>query len=56
MGNLKIWFIFGFEKWGNLKPAYHVNDKGICFKPLCFGLWIRWNNKKIKVTKEEVIK
>jgi hypothetical protein len=41
MGNLKTWFIFGYEKWGKLKPAYCCTADGIYFKPLVSGLWIR---------------
>lgn len=41
MGKMKIWFIFGFEKWGGLKPAYACIDDNKYMKPLFFGLWIK---------------
>jgi hypothetical protein len=48
MGNLKTWFIFGYEKWGNLKPAYVCRDDGKCLKPLFFGVWIRCVKPEVK--------
>lgn len=41
MGNMKTWFIFGYEKWGGLKPSYCLSPDGKCLKPLFFGLWIK---------------
>jgi hypothetical protein len=41
MGNMKTWFIFGFEKWGGLKPAYCIDNKGNKLKPLFWGIWIK---------------
>jgi len=42
MGNMKTFFIFGFERWGWLRPARMWQKDGRCFIPLIFGLWIRW--------------
>jgi len=41
MGHIKTLWIFGFERWGHLRPAkMWVKDRR-CFKPLFWGLWIR---------------
>ena len=47
MGNIKTWFIFGFEKWGGLNPAYAYNDDNKYMKPLFFGLWARCKKPKV---------
>ena len=41
MGNMKMLLVFGFERWGGLRPAKGWIN-GRCFIPLAFGLWIRW--------------
>jgi len=41
MGNMKIFLIFGYERWGRLKPESACID-GMFFKPLFFGIWIRF--------------
>lgn len=40
MGNMKIFWIFGFERWGSLRPAQMMKN-GHVFIPLVLGLWIR---------------
>ena len=40
VGNFKTFCIFGYEKWGGLKPD-SCEIHGKVFKPLIFGLWIR---------------
>jgi hypothetical protein len=41
MGSMKTFFIFGFERWGNLKPSKMWLGKGKCYCPLFLGIWIR---------------
>jgi hypothetical protein len=41
MGNFKSWWIFGFERWGGLRPASVTTKKGVVFIPLFWGLWLR---------------
>jgi hypothetical protein len=41
MGHMRTWFIFGYEPWGKLRPAYMITKTGIKYIPLAFGLWIR---------------
>lgn len=45
MGNMKTLLIFGFERWGNLKPACMYQENK-CYKPLFLGLWIKCKDKK----------
>ena len=40
MGNFKAFGLFGYEKWGGLKPA-QVKFKGKVYIPLFAGVWIR---------------
>lgn len=42
MGNMKIFWIFGFERWGDLRPAVCWMNDGRNFIPVIFGIWIRW--------------
>lgn len=42
MGNMKTFFVFGFERWGGLRPAKAWNKNGRCFVPVFLGVWIRW--------------
>jgi hypothetical protein len=44
MGNMKTWWIFGFEPWGGLRPAKMWTAGGRCFRPVMWGLWIRCDN------------
>lgn len=37
MGNLKTFLIFGYERWGGLRPAYCCS-KDAWFKPLFWGI------------------
>lgn len=57
MGNFKSFWIFGFERWGGLRPAYMSknvgNDGKAWFKPLCFGLWIRCKKNRVKDYQKE---
>ena len=39
MGHMKIWWIFGFERWGGLRPAEMTTRDGARYVPLCCGLW-----------------
>lgn len=41
MGNFKSFWVFGFERWGKLKPDNVTINGKTRFIPLCFGLWIR---------------
>jgi hypothetical protein len=41
MGNMKTWWIFGFERWGDLRPAEMTTAKGVRYIPLFRGLWLR---------------
>jgi hypothetical protein len=41
MGNMKTWWIFGFEYWGSLRPAEMTTAKGVRYIPLFLGLWLR---------------
>jgi hypothetical protein len=41
MGNMKVCGLIGFERWGNLRPAYMHTEDGRCFVPVCLGLWRR---------------
>jgi hypothetical protein len=43
MGNMKTWWIFGCEWWGDLRPAKMWTKDGRCFVPVVLGLWIRVN-------------
>ena len=45
MGNMKTFWIFGFERWGGLKPAEMQTVNGDRFIPVIFGLWIRKNKR-----------
>lgn len=39
MGNMKTWWIFGFEWWGGCKPFRMMKGNKV-FKPIILGLWI----------------
>jgi len=41
MGNMKTFWLFGFERWGGLRPAQMWTKGGRCFVPMCFGFWRR---------------
>lgn len=41
MGNMKFWWIFGFEWWGSLRPAEMKTARGDCYIPLFLGIWLR---------------
>ena len=41
MGNMKTWWIFGFEWWGGLMPAKMWDPRGKCYTPLWWGFWVR---------------
>ena len=41
MGNMKTWWIFGFEWWGAMRPAQMVTGEGARYTPLFLGLWLR---------------
>ena len=41
MGNMKFWWIFGFEWWGGLMPAEMTTAKGVRYVPLALGLWLK---------------
>ena len=41
MGNLKTWWILGFERWGSLKPAEMMSGDGVKYMPLFAGIWLR---------------
>ena len=47
MGNIKTFLIFGFEKWGTLKPICMYKDGKYYYKPVFLGLWIKifWRNR-----------
>jgi hypothetical protein len=40
MGHMKFWWIFGYERWGEVKPC-QMEINSIVYKPLFLGLWIR---------------
>ncbi len=40
MGHMKTWWIFGFERWGGLRPEKMWTKDGRCFRPLILGLWV----------------
>lgn len=39
MGHMRTWWIFGFERWGGLRPAMMMTKDGVKFVPLFLGLW-----------------
>ncbi len=39
MGNMKTWWIFGYEPWGNLRPASMTTKDGRKYIPLFWGIW-----------------
>lgn len=41
MGHMRYWWIFGFEWWGEFKPAFMHTREGKCYKPLFLGIWKR---------------
>lgn len=41
MGNMKRWFIFGFEWWGGLRPSEMTTADGKKLIPLILGIWIQ---------------
>lgn len=41
MGHMKTWWIFGFEWWGDLRPAEMSTSDGRVFQPWILGLWIQ---------------
>lgn len=41
MGHMRTWWIFGFERWGGLRPAAMRKANGKKFVPLFWGLWVR---------------
>jgi hypothetical protein len=41
MGNMKTWWIFGYEPWGNLRPANMTTKDGRKYIPLFCGIWIK---------------
>lgn len=49
MGNLKIFWIFGYERWGGLRPAYCTLENGDKFKPWKFGIWIKCSDTRMGV-------
>jgi hypothetical protein len=46
MGNMKFWWIFGFEWWGGLMPAEMTTAKGVRYVPLILGLWLKRPTKR----------
>ena len=46
---MKIFWIFGFERWGGLRPS-RMQLKGIVYKPVVLGLWIKTNEKQFADT------
>jgi len=40
MGNMKTFFIFGYERWGGLRPDRMWTKDGRCYIPLFFGIWV----------------
>jgi hypothetical protein len=41
MGNMKFFWLFGFEWWGSLRPAEMTTAKGVTYAPLFLGLWVK---------------
>jgi len=41
MDNMKRFWIFGFERWGRLRPAEMTTADGVRLVPLALGVWIR---------------
>ena len=41
MGHMKTWWIFGFERWGGLRPAEMTTATGTRYIPFILGLWIK---------------
>ncbi len=46
MGHMKTWWVFGFERWGGLRPTEMITKKGVRYVPLFWGLWLRQVKKK----------
>ena len=44
---MKFFWIFGFEWWGDLRPAEMRTSKGDRYVPLFFGIWLRRPTKHI---------
>ena len=41
MKPMKTWWLFGFLRWGKLRPERMWQSNGRCYKPLDFGMWLR---------------
>lgn len=42
MGNMKVFLgLFGYEKWGALRPVKMWDRLGRCFVPIAFCVWVR---------------
>jgi hypothetical protein len=41
MGHMRTLGSWGFEWWGEMRPAAMWMNDGRCFKPLFLGIWIR---------------
>lgn len=41
MGNIRTWWVFGFEWWGSLRPAEMITTDDRRYIPLFWGLWLR---------------
>jgi hypothetical protein len=46
MGNMKFFWLFGFEWWGGLRPAEMTTAKGVTYVPLFWGLWVKRLTKR----------
>jgi hypothetical protein len=44
MSKMKTWWLFGFQRWGGLRPVAMWFPDGRCFRPLFLGVWIRAND------------
>lgn len=36
---MKFWWIFGFQWWGNMRPAAMVTKEGKMYIPWFLGIW-----------------
>jgi hypothetical protein len=45
MKPMKTWWIFGFQRWGKLRPERTWRPNGKCYKSLAFGVWLRDSSK-----------
>lgn len=41
MGKMKTYWLFAYEQWGGLRPAYVIDERGRVFVPVAYGFWIR---------------